>query len=531
VAKYTVFVADSLSDEGLAVFDQYPDIEVVKETGLKGEELAAKTRESDAVLIRSAVNYTAAELANPGKCKVIGRAGIGVDNVDIAAATEAGVIVMNTPGGNSVTTAEHSLAMLFAVARTLPQAHAKLAQGNWDKKAHKGVELYNKTLGVVGLGNIGRIVADRAKGLKMKVIGYDPYVSKEKAEEYGIELVDLDGIFDRSDFISLHIPLTDATKNLVNAERMKQMKPTARIVNCARGGIVDEDALVEALDAGEIAGAALDVFAQEPLSKDSPLVGHPKVVTTPHLGASTHEAQVNVAVQVAEQVAEFLTKGDILNAVNAPALSGETVAALGAHMQLARILGHMQLQLLDSGYKKVTVRLQGDFVRHDIEPVVRAALVGLLDGTVEQAVNTINVREVAKARGIEIEVNSAEASKDYSASIAMEVHTDNGSHELVGAVFGDDEIRLVRFGEYQLEGMTPEGCILAVQNGDQPGVVGAVGTLLGEEGINIARLQVSRNRNDGQAMMFFQVDSDITDEQKAKLEALGQVQNVQVLTL
>ncbi len=531
MTKFRVLVGDSLSAEGLSVFDGYDQIEVVCKNGLEGEELAAEVRASDAVLVRSKPVITADILANPGKCKVIGRAGIGVDNVDIAAATANGVIVMNTPGGNSVTTAEHSVAMLFSVARTIPQAHAKLTQGNWDKKAHTGAELYNKTLGVVGLGNIGRIVADRARGLKMKVVGFDPYVTKEQAEDIGIELASLDEIYTRADFITLHVPLTDGTKGLINKEVFAKMKPTARIVNCARGGIVDEADLVEALDAGEIAGAALDVFASEPVPADSPLLNHPKIIMTPHLGASTVEAQVNVAVQVAEQVAAYLTKGDIRNAVNAPALSGETVAALGAQLDLARILGKLHHQLQKGGISDVSMHFHGDFVRYDLEPVVREVLVGLLAGTVDQSVNVINVREIAAKRGVQVNVASSRKGSAYSASIEVQVTTSEATHTIVGAVFGAQEVRIVRFDDFLLEGIEPEGNILLIHNSDKPGAVGEVGSYLGNAGINIARLQVSRNRNDGVAMMFFQLDSDITEEQRLGLEQLETVESVTVLSL
>lgn len=531
MAKYRVLVADALSDEGLAVLKQHPDIEVVKILKLKGEELAKELRQSDCVLVRSQPQITADVLKDAGKCRIIGRAGIGVDNVDVAAATAAGIIVMNTPGGNSVTTAEHTLAMLFAVARTLPQAHAKLAQGVWDKNNHTGAELYNKTLGVIGLGNIGGIVADRAKGLKMKILGFDPYVTAEKAAEKGIELATLDEIYQRADFITLHIPLSDETRNMISTKQFAMMKPTARIINCARGGIIDEAALLVALNEGKIAGAALDVFETEPVPAGHPLLNHPKIVTTPHLGASTVEAQVNVAVQVCEQAVAYLIHGDIRNAVNAPTVSGEVVKALGPQLKLGQILGKVHRQLLTGAVQAVSVKFVGDFVRYDLEPVVREVLVGLLEGTLEQAINAINVREVANKRSIEVQVSSSKKSTGYSASVEVEVRSASGSLTLVGAVFGDNEVRLVRFGEFHLDGIEPEGTIVAIQNGDKPGVVGAVGTFLGQNNINIARLQVSRNRKDGQAMMFLQIDGALPDTVRQELAKLDAVKSVAVLRL
>lgn len=533
MTTHRILVADNISKEGLALLREYDDIEIkVIPAKLTGEALQAELAEAEGLLVRSQPKVPAEVLSKPGKCKVIGRAGIGVDNVDVEAATAAGIIVMNTPGGNAITTAEHSLAMLFAVARRLPQAYAKLQAGDWDKKSFVGAELSGKTLGVVGLGNIGTIVADRARGLKMEVLGYDPYVTAEKAEKIGVSLATLDEIWEKADFITLHVPLVDATRNLISTEQFKKMKPTARLVNCARGGIVDEAALIEALDAGEIAGAALDVFVNEPLTGDSPLLGHPKLITTPHLGASTVEAQVNVSVMVARQVADYLSKGDIRNAVNAPSVSGETVRALGAHLTLGRKIGSLHRQLLEGGLKRVEIRCLGELAKLDYEPVVREALVGLFTGMVAQTVNVVNVRSIATKRGVEIQVATAgKGETAYNSALEVTVVTDKKTHTVSGALFGREDGRIVRFGEYLLEGITPEGSILALRNDDTPGVIGQVGTVLGKLKINIAQMQVSRNSSDKAAMMFVRLDAPIAEEVLTALAEQPAVQWARLLQL
>lgn len=530
MAEYRVLAADNLSDEGLAVLAKYPEIEVkIISAKIDKDTLRAELLEADALLVRSQPKVPADVMEGNKRCKVMGRAGIGVDNIDTEAATANGVIVMNTPGGNSITTAEHALAMLFAVARGLPQAHAKLQAGDWDKKSFVGAELNAKTLGVVGLGNIGAIVADRARGLKMNVIGYDPFLTEDKADELGVKLVSLEEIYKQADFITLHVPMTDDTRGMIGKEQFAMMKSTARLVNCARGGIVDEEALLVALDEGQIAGAAFDVYATEPLPSDSPLLGHAKLITTPHLGASTVEAQVNVSVMVARQVAEFLVKGDVRNAVNAPSISGETVRALGAHLELGRKIGGMHRQLQESACKKVEIKLSGEIASLDFEPVVREVLVGLLDGTVEQPVNVVNVRSIATRRGIEVQVSSTKKGTTYTSSVEVVVSSDTDSHTLAGAVFGADDARIVRFDDFLLEGISLGGTVLALYNDDKPGVIGAVGGFLGENAVNIAQMQVSRNRHDSSAMMFVELDGEISLELLQEMEKIPSITWVKVL--
>ncbi|HXW83572.1 MAG TPA: phosphoglycerate dehydrogenase, partial [Candidatus Binataceae bacterium] len=433
------------------------------------------------------------------------------------AATRRGIVVMNSPLGNSVTTAEHTISMLMALTRHIPTATAALRQGKWERSKFTGSEVCNKLLGVIGLGNIGRIVADRASGLKMKVIGYDPILTADAATRIGIELVSLDELFRRADFITVHTPLTDDTRGIVNAAAFAKMKKGVRIINCARGGIVDEQALADALKAGIVAGAALDVFVEEPPPKDHPLLQLDTVIATPHLGAATDEAQVQVAVDIAQQVAEFLLEGTITHAVNMPALTPKELEVLGPHLALGEKLGRLSAQLVTGAPTAVTVAFGGEAVSVKPEPIVSAMLKGLLSGFLDRELNFVNAPYIARERGIRVTETRSREVTDYINTLTLTVETASGQHEVSGAVLGGRVLRLTRLDGYRVEAV-PEGYVLMLRNRDIPGVVGAVGTMLGEAGVNIAGLELGRDRIGGTALSLFQVDSAVPQATLEKLK-------------
>lgn len=508
-----VLVADKLAAEGLEALRQAAEssgnLEYEQRVGLSPEELGSIIGDYDALIVRSSARVTAAVLANATRLRVIGRAGIGVDNIDVAAATRRGIVVMNTPGGNNVTTAEHTIAMMLALARSIPQATASMKSGKWEKNRFMGSELCNKVLGVLGIGNIGSLVVERAQGLKMQVIAHDPFITEERARQLGVELVDLDTLFSRSDFISVHTPLTTDTRNLVDAAALARMKPTARLINCARGGIVDEDALAEAIRNGQLAGAALDVFAHEPPPPDHPLFGLDRVICTPHLGAATDEAQINVSVAIAEQIVQFLLFDVTRNAVNVPSVSAEQLEILGPYLKLGEKLGRLQAQLLQEAPREVAIEYSGEVATADVQPVTLAVLHGLLAQLMEAgAVNYVNARELARERGIAVVESKTTQPKGFQNLLTIRIKTAHGRSEAAGAVFGREVIRLVKINDFYLEAV-PEGYILLLHNRDVPGVVGAVGTLLGEERINIAGLQLGREAAAGMAISLIHVDEPV----------------------
>ena len=518
---YRVLVTDKLAPEGIAILEEAEGIGVDYRPGLDPAELISILGNYDALLVRSGTKVTAEVVAAAGDClKVIGRAGIGVDNVDIDAASKRGIVVMNTPTGNNVTTAEHTVSMMLALARHIPQANASLRSGQWQRGDFVGTEVCNKTLGIIGIGNIGSIVADRANGLRMKVVAYDPYITTEAASRLGIELVDLDVLYARADFISVHTPLTEETRGLVGRQAFASMKTGVRIINCARGGIVDEDALVEAIEEGKVAGAALDVFAEEPLSPGHRLVALPQVVATPHLGASTDEAQLNVAIEVARQVSDFLIDGVIKNAVNAASVSSEVADTLLPYALLAERIGSLHAQLAGCVPDEVTIEYQGEVTEMDLRPVNAAVLKGLLASVLDFAVNTVNAPILAKERGIKVvEMRTSDVSA-FASAIKVTFKGGKGSSVIAGAVFGGRIARLVRFDDFHCEAV-PEGIILILRNRDVPGVVGRVGTFLAEHNVNIAGLELGRVG--GQAISFVHIDSPLSGEQLAALRDLPDI--------
>jgi D-3-phosphoglycerate dehydrogenase len=531
--RYRVLLSDALGPEGLARLREQPDLDIEAKPGLSPAELCATIGDFHALIVRSGTKVTAEVLEHAKNLRVIGRAGIGVDNVDVDAATKRGVVVMNTPGGSNVTTAEHAIALLMALTRNIPQASAAVRAGKWPRNL-LGAEVCNKTLGIVGLGNIGTIVAERALGLRMKVIAFDPFVTPETAARIGVELVTLDQLYPRADFITIHTPLTNETRGLIGRDAIAKMKRGVRLVNCARGGIVDETALADAITSGRVAGAALDVFEKEPPPPDHPLLKMEQVICTPHLGAQTGEAQVNVAIAIAQQVAEFLTKGIIQNAVNAPSLSPEVLQVLRPYLRLAEKLGGLAAQLSPETPTEITVFPSGDTAEREVKPLTTAVLRGFFDRLHEPdeqySVNYVNAPSIARDRGVRVIQSKTPHAGAYRNAIGVKVVTPLGSTRVAGAVFDADTIRMTQINDFKLEAL-PEGYILMLQNQDVPGVVGRVGTLLGENGINIAGLELGREHVGGMAVSLFHVDEPVPDAVLATLRTHPHVVSAALLRL
>ncbi len=462
---------------------------------------------------------------------MIGRAGIGVDNVDVPAATKKGVVVMNTPSGNNVTTAEHAISMLLALTRSIPQATASMRSGKWEKNRFLGSEIFNKTLGVIGIGNIGSVVADRALGLKMRVIAHDPYISQEVATRMGVELVSLDELYARSDFITIHVPIIPETRNLVSTAAFAKMKKGVYLINCARGGIVDEEALAAAIREGKVRGAALDVFAAEPPPADYPLLQLEQVICTPHIGAATGEAQLNVAIAIAHQVVNYLVRGVIKDAVNVPSIGPEQLEILGPYLTLCDKLGTLQAQLLEAAPAEVEIEYAGEVSEYDVKPLTLAVLRGLLNPRLEAgAVNYVNAPSIARERGIKVVESKTSQSEGFSNLVTVAVRSAAGTSTVAGALFGRHVVRLVRINDFFLDA-SPEGFILMLHNRDVPGVVGKVGTLLGESNINIARLELGREHVGGMAISLVHVDGEIPAAVVDRLRTLPNIVSAQLLRL
>ncbi len=502
-----VLISDQMSPKAAEIF-RARGIEVDEITGLSKAELIEIIGKYDGLAVRSATKATKDVIAAATNLKVIGRAGIGVDNVDIPAASAAGVVVMNTPFGNSITTAEHAIALMFALARQLPEADASTQAGKWEKNRFMGVELTAKTLGLIGAGNIGSIVADRALGLRMKVIAYDPFLTPERAEHLGIEKVTLDELLARAEFITLHTPLTDSTRNILSAEALAKTRPGVRIINCARGGLIDETALKAGLDSGHIGGAALDVFVEEP-AKASPLFGTPNFVSTPHLGASTDEAQINVAIQVAEQMSDFLLTGGVTNALNVPSLSAEEAPRLRPYMKLAEQLGALIGQLVSDGLTGVTVEVEGAAAELNIKPITAAVLAGLMRRH-SDTVNMVNAPYLARERNIDIAEVRHERETDYHTLVRVTARTDGGDRSVAGTLFAGREPRLVEIIGIKMEAALSERMLFVV-NEDKPGFIGRLGMTLGEAGVNIGTFHLGRRDAGSEAVLLLSVDEAIPD--------------------
>jgi D-3-phosphoglycerate dehydrogenase len=501
-------------------------VEVDERPGLSKDELKAIIGDYDGLAVRSATKVTADLLEAATRLKVIGRAGIGVDNVDIPAATARGIVVMNTPFGNSITTAEHAIALMFALARDLPAADLSTQAGKWEKNRFMGVELTGKTLGLIGAGNIGSIVADRALGLRMKVVAYDPFLTHERAVDLGVEKAELDELLARADFITLHTPLTEQTRNILSRENLAKTRKGVRIVNCARGGLIDETALKEALDSGHVAGAALDVFVEEP-AKASPLFGTPGLVATPHLGASTTEAQVNVAIQVAEQMAEFLVRGGVTNALNMPSLSAEEAPRLRPYMSLAEKLGSLVGQLSHGPIAGLSIEAEGAAAELNMKPITGAVLAGFMR-IHSDTVNMVNAPFLAKERGLDVREIRHDRETDYHTLLRVSAMTSAGDRSVAGTLFANSAPRLVEIFGIRVEAEL-EGEMIYIVNEDTPGFIGRLGTLLGEEGVNIGTFSLGRREAGGEAVALVSVDSHIGHGLVDRLQALPGVKTVKPL--
>ena len=522
-----VLISDALSPAAVAIFKERGlDVDFQPNLGKDKDKLAETINGFDGLAIRSATKVTAKMLERAEKLKVIGRAGIGVDNVDIPAATARGVIVMNTPFGNSITTAEHAVTLMLSLARQIPEADASTRAGKWEKNKFLGVEISGKTLGVIGCGNIGSIVADRALGMKMKVIAYDPFLSDERAIDLGVEKVELEELLRRADFITLHTPLTDKTRNIINADSLKLTKKTVRLINCARGGLVDEAALYDALSSGRIAGAALDVFVTEPATQ-SPLFALPNVVCTPHLGAATSEAQENVALQIAEQMSDYLIRGAISNAVNFPSISAEEAPKLKPFVALAEKLGSFAGQLTETGIKRVQVSYEGVVAQMNTRALTSAAIAGLLRPML-QDVNVVSAPIVAKERGIVVEETRREAEGDYESLITVAVVTDRQTRWVAGTVYADGRPRIVNIKGIRIDAEFGPS-MLYVTNQDRPGFVGRFATLLAGAGINIATFHLGRETAGGNAIALVEVDGAVPPDVLAQVQQIPNVQQVKPL--
>ncbi|NWH07300.1 MAG: phosphoglycerate dehydrogenase [Alphaproteobacteria bacterium] len=521
-----VLISDQLSPAAVQIFKDR-GVEVDVKTGLSKDELLKIIDGYDGLAIRSATKVTGEVIKAATKLKAVGRAGIGVDNVDIPAATAKGIVVMNTPFGNSITTAEHAIALMFALAREIPAANASTHAGKWEKNRFMGVELTGKVLGIVGCGNIGSIVADRARGLRMKVIAFDPFLSPERADELGVEKVELDDLLARADFLTLHTPLTDKTRNIISAEAIAKMKKGARLINCARGGLVDEKALKAALDSGHLAGAALDVFEEEP-AKQHPLFGHEKVVATPHLGASTTEAQENVALQVAEQISDFLLTGAITNALNSPSITAEDAKRMGPWIKLAEYLGAFAGQLTETSIKSVELVFEGAVAEMNTRALSQAVIAGLLKPMLPE-INMVNAPIVAKERGIQVSEVRRDQQGVYDSYVLIKVVTERQERSVAGTVFSNGQPRIIQVKGIDMEAeFTPH--MLYITNEDKPGFIGKLGTLLGDAKVNIASFNLGRTGPGGDAIALVEFDGPVPDSVVAAIRNVPVVKQAKALS-
>ena len=503
-----VLVSDSIDQAGIDILSQVAQVDV--KIGLPPAELIRIIPEYDALMIRSETRVTKEVIEAGTQLKIVGRAGVGVDNVDVLAATRQGIVVVNSPEGNTIAAAEHALAMMLSLSRYIPDANHSVKNNKWDRKSYIGAEVYKKTLGVVGLGKIGSHVASVAKAMGMKLMAYDPFISQERAEQLGCRLVELDLLIREADYITLHIPKTPETANLINAEALAKMKPTARIINCARGGIIDEAALAEALQQGKIAGAALDVFATEPLGESSLRQLGKEVILTPHLGASTAEAQVNVAIDVAEQIRDVLLGLPARSAVNIPGLYPDVLEKLKPYLRLAETLGTLVGQLAGGRVESLNVRLQGELAINDSKPLVVAALKGLLSQALRERVNYVNAALEAKERGIRVIETRDTSIRDYTGSLHLDAKGSLGDHSVTGALLGDHEIRITDIDEFPIN-VPPTQHMLFTLHRDMPGIIGKIGSLLGSFNVNIASMQVGRKIVRGDAVMVLSLDDPLPE--------------------
>lgn len=528
---FKVLVSDPISDLGISLLVEASDITIDKKTGLSEDELVAIIDEYDALLVRSQTRVTERIMTAGKNLKVIGRAGVGVDNIDLEAATKRGIIVINAPDGNTITTCEHTFAMMMALARHIPQAYMKTVSGVWDRKSFVGVELRNKVLGVLGMGRIGSEVAARAKAFGMEVYGYDPFLTQERADKQGVRLASVEDIIRDADFITVHTPLTPETRHMIGKEQLARIKPGVRIVNCARGGIIDEQALVEAIDAGRVAGAAFDVFEEEPPAQEHPFLKHPKIIVTPHLGASTVEAQENVAIDVSEQLLHILRGEAFKNAVNMPPVPADILSKLEPYFTLGKKLGSFVSQLAHGPVQEIAVSYAGDLADVDTQPLTRRIVEGVLAHHLgADQVNVVNAMHLAKTRGVNIVITQTHASKGFTNQFSVTLRTDIEERLVSGTQLNGFGSRITQIDGFSVD-LEPQGHVLLISHEDKPGIIGRVGTLLGNNDINIATMQVGRKLAGGAAIMVLGVDKDVNKEVLKQLTDLPDLRKAKVIHL
>lgn len=526
---FKVLVSDPISDQGIQMLYDAGDVEVVKQTGLSEEELISIIGDFDALLVRSQTKVTEKIMNAAGKLKVIGRAGVGVDNIDLEAATKRGIVVINAPDGNTIATCEHTFAMIMAVARSIPQAYKKTVSGEWDRKTFVGVELRNKTLGIIGMGRIGTEVAKRAKVFGMEVIGYDPFLTEERAEKIGVKLKTVNEIAAEADFITVHTPLTKETHHIISTEQFTLMKQGVRIVNCARGGIIDEAALTEAINNGIVAGAAFDVFEDEPPQADHPFLNNPKVIVTPHLGASTVEAQENVAIDVSEEVLHILRDEPFKNAVNMPSVPANVLNKVQPYFELGEKIGRILGQITQGAVQEIIIGFSNGLIDVDTSPITRQIVKGVLTDRLE-GVNIVNAMHLAKTREINVIVQKSSSSTSFTNLLTVTLKTKQESRTLAGTLVAEYGARIVRVDGYSVD-FAPTGHVLLVSHNDKPGMIGRVGTLLGNQNINIATMHVGRQMIGGAAVMVLTIDKPVDIEVIRELEKLPEIVGVKELSL
>lgn len=529
MTTFKILVSDALNEEGLKILKTEKKLRVAVKTKMPAQELKQEIKDYDALIVRSGTRVTA-EIIKAGKrLKVIGRAGVGLDNVDVQAATRQGIIVMNAPGGNTISTAEHTISLLLALSRNISQAQFSLKNNLWERKKYIGVEVFGKTLGVIGLGRIGTAVSERAKALGMKIIAYDPFLSSERAVELGIESKGLKEVLRDGDYITVHTPLTTETRHIIGKKEFEIMKKGVRVINCARGGIIDEDALLAAIKRGKVAGAALDVFEKEP-PLNNPLLKLDCVLATPHLGASTEEAQVEVAKEMANQVVDALLYQNVRNAVNFPSINKEILPLLEPYLKLSEKIGCLQMQITKGRIRQIELKYSGEVAKYELNPITLSFIIGLFSSILEEPVNYVNAPLIARQRGIKIVETKLSESEDFTNLISVEITTDKGKNLVAGSLLGKKDIRIVKIDDYYVD-IVPKGYILVVSNEDKPGMMGVIGTILGKNKINIASMTLGRKKQGGLALTLLNIDNPVPSKVVSELKKIDNIVDAKVVKL
>lgn len=524
-----LLISDALAQEGLDILKETGKLQIDEKTKLSPDELKKVIKDYDAIIIRSGTKLTKDIIDNADKLKVIGRAGIGVDNIDIEAASLKGIVVMNAPGGNTISTAEHTFSLILALSRNIPQANISLKENKWDRKKFMGTQIYGKTLGIIGMGRIGTEVAKRAIAFGMKVVAYDPYISTEKIKGLKIEVVKFDKLLSKSDYISVHTPKTDETTHMISTEEFKKMKKGVRVINCARGGLVDEKALLNAINEGEVAGAALDVYEEKP-PVDNPLIKLDNVVATPHLGASTEEAQVNVAIDIANQVKDALLSGVYKNTINLPSVDKEMLDVMEPYINLTKKIGSLLSQLAEGRIKGIEIRYSGEVSNYPLSPITVGLLKGILSPILEEPLNDVNAQIIAKERGINVVESKQSEVEEFSNLISVSVKTDKEVSEIAGTLFTKQDPRIVKINEFYVDAV-PSGYMIITKNKDLPGIVGDIGTILGKCNINIAAMTFGRKKPNGEAISVLNIDTAVSEDVLNQIKSVENIEDAKLIKL